>query len=298
MKNESIYLSVIMSVYTENPIWLRQSIESILNQTYKNFEFIIIYDDPSNKELLKILREYEINDKRIIIIENEKNIGLTASLNKGLAIAKGNYIARMDSDDISMPNRFALQIEKTNDNVVIGTQCSIIDSKQIVIGQTKFKRTSSKVAFSIRHMLPSLAHPSTIINTQVLRDIGGYDENFIVAQDYNLWCRIESQGTIINLPDKLLLLRKHSNNISYSKFHVALKNTIISNFLLHQKRIFPLSKNEYNELCISLENEVLYKMYLYLNKYKSNILITGISLILANLISLFMYLKYGKKNYD
>ena len=102
-------ISVLMSVYNEPIDWMRQAIESILNQTYKDFEFIIVNDNPEREENQFVLNEYRNKDSRIIILCNEHNIGLTKSLNKGLTVANGEYIARMDADDIALPKRFEKQ---------------------------------------------------------------------------------------------------------------------------------------------------------------------------------------------
>src|SRR5690625_452840 len=101
MRNLSPDITVLMSIYNEDMLWLRDSIESILNQTYQNFEFIIINDNPSNDINKVILKEYIKKDNRIKIIENDTNLGLTLSLNKGLRESTGLYIARMDADDIA-----------------------------------------------------------------------------------------------------------------------------------------------------------------------------------------------------
>src|SRR5690348_17026682 len=105
-----------MSVYNEQDDWLKQSIESILNQTYQYFEFIIVLDNPNNKAAKRLLERYQQIDNRIKLIYNEENIGLTNSLNKALEVAKGTYIARMDADDISDPRRFEIQYNYFKDH--------------------------------------------------------------------------------------------------------------------------------------------------------------------------------------
>ena len=103
-------ISVLMGVYNEKISWINESVESILHQSYQNFEFIIIDDNPSNNEVKSYLLNLKEKDERVIVIFNDYNIGLTKSLNKGLAIAKGEYIARMDADDISFVSRFEKQV--------------------------------------------------------------------------------------------------------------------------------------------------------------------------------------------
>jgi glycosyltransferase involved in cell wall biosynthesis len=123
------YISAVMSVYNESEEYLRKSIESILNQTYTDFEFIIILDNPDNKKARDILKEYENKDDRIVLLENEKNIGLAPSLNRGVKVARGKYIARMDADDIALPQRFEKQVyflENNPDYAVCFTQVFLL----------------------------------------------------------------------------------------------------------------------------------------------------------------------------
>lgn len=125
MRNPKV--SVIMSVYKEPVEWLHESIDSILNQTFTDFEFIIICDNPSYDEGIALLYAYKEKDHRIVLIENEKNLGLTKSLNKGITVAKGDFIARMDADDISLPERFEKQMSLLEKHPEIGVCGSIID---------------------------------------------------------------------------------------------------------------------------------------------------------------------------
>lgn len=297
MTSESILISVIMSVYSEKLSWLRLSIESILNQTYSNFEFIIILDNPHNPEMLEFLTCYENSDNRIYLIKNEYNIGLTASLNKGLSIARGEYIARMDGDDISHIRRFEEQLKLIDANTaVIGSQCCIINEAGESITNTKFCVMNNGIKFSLKYMLPSISHPTAIISASILREIGGYDENFIVAQDYNLWCRVQSISKFKNAHESLLLLRKHSNNISFSKQQIVLKNTLISNVLLHAKRTTPLQKNEYEDLGRSIDKNFVFKLLLLL-RFKHSFINTFAKLLLSNIVSVIIYLKYVLKKY-
>ena len=103
-------LSIIMPVYNEKVEWIKESIESIIYQTFTEFEFIIILDNPENKEAEKLLENYSKKDKRIRILKNKKNIGLVKTLNIGLDVANGEFIARMDADDIALPERFEKQM--------------------------------------------------------------------------------------------------------------------------------------------------------------------------------------------
>ena len=123
-------VSVIMSVYNEEIGILREAIESILNQSYKNIQFIIIIDNPGYEDAKKILNEYSKEDKRIEIIENYENIGLVNSLNKGLKLANGEFIARMDADDLAHKDRIKIQLES-----IYKFKCDFITSRSNVINE-------------------------------------------------------------------------------------------------------------------------------------------------------------------
>lgn len=212
-------LTVLMSVYNEPIGWLHESIDSILNQTYSAFEFIIVNDNPSRAELKELLNTYQNKDSRIVIVDNETNIGLTKSLNKGLAIVKGKYIARMDADDISLPQRFEKQIQfmQAHPSVIVcGTQIKRIGSK------TKSFPVRMKCdSLSIKaEMLfdSSLVHPSVIIRKSVLDDNKlRYDEEYKQAQDYRLWEQLYDFGDFANLDELLLLYRISALQITSRK---------------------------------------------------------------------------------
>ncbi len=210
-------ISVIMSVYKEPGEWLRQSIDSILNQTFRDFEFIIICDNPNGKENIAILKEYAVKDSRIKLIFNEENIGLTKSLNKGLAASKGKYIARMDADDISMPMRFSKQfdyMESHKDVVVLGTAKKFI-------GKNAFFKQSDSIRFGNEKikaqmlMENCIAHSSVFIRKSILDEHEiTYDERYRHSQDYRLWEILMPYGKFENLKTRCLQYRLSPQQIT------------------------------------------------------------------------------------
>ena len=143
MERTKPLISVIMSTYREDEQFLRKAIESILIQTYTEFEFLIVADDPKNNELIEILREYEKKDARIHIYINKKNMGLANSLNALLKVAQGEFIARMDADDISMPDRLENQIVymRQHQADVISCDVDVIDeNEKSAIGRSENKK--------------------------------------------------------------------------------------------------------------------------------------------------------------
>lgn len=189
-------ISVIMSVFNDDT-FVKESVESILNQSYSNFEFIII-DDCSTDNSLNIISSY--TDERIKIIKNQKNIGLTKSLNKSLKIAKGQYIARQDGDDISMNNRFLEQVNYLDENheiAVLGSNVYWIDKDGEIIREIK---NPLHPKFSNRN---EVTHGSVMFRKKIIDDLGGYNELLRNAQDYELWLRISNKYKIKNFQKPL-----------------------------------------------------------------------------------------------
>lgn len=215
MKNKPL-ISVVMSVYNGEK-YLAEAIESILNQTYTNFEFIIVNDGSSDKSI-DIIKEYMTKDNRIVLIDREENKGLAYSLNEGISIAKGEYIARMDADDISLPTRFEKQIEymEKNELDVCGSYIKLFgdNRKEQVI---KYPITNEDIRFSLL-FFSCLAHPTVVFKKEVFDKVK-YNVDYKVAQDYQLWCDIANANFKIgNIPEVLLNYREHEAQASIEKF--------------------------------------------------------------------------------
>ena len=206
-----------MSVYKEPLEWLRLSIDSILNQTFTDFEFIIICDNPQYDDGISLLNEYARQDNRIMLLFNEVNIGLTKSLNKGLVVAKGKYIARMDADDISLPERFEKQIaymEEHPEVVVLGTMVKHF-------GKTSRWKPNEVKSFTDDDLKAQMlygnciAHPTAMIRKQVLDENNiWYDEQYRHSQDYRLWEQLVPYGNFAKLKQALLLYRVSDQQIT------------------------------------------------------------------------------------
>lgn len=208
-------VTVLMSVYNGER-YLRQAIDSILNQTFKDFEFIII-NDCSTDNTSNILNSYD--DPRIKIIINDQNIGLTKSLNKGIEIANGEYIARQDADDISYPHRIERQIKCFEKDRLLGLlSCSynIIDENGRVIRKVRVPIGEENILGLILDHNP-FCHGSAMFLKKAVVEVGGYREFFIFAQDYDLWLRISEKYKVKNIDDILYNLRKNKDSISSRK---------------------------------------------------------------------------------
>lgn len=211
-------VSIIMSCFNETEKELSESIDSILSQTLQDFEFIIVDDNPANDEIKKILLSYK-KDKRIKLIFNDKNLGLARSLNKAIEIATGEYIARMDADDISLPERIEKQIcylETHNDCSMVATNRDDINENSEVIKEKAAIIVSDKLLPIITKYGSIITHPSVMIRTKLLKALGGY-RDFPSAQDYDLWLRLLSSKQKIHImPEVLLRYRIRQKGITKS----------------------------------------------------------------------------------
>lgn len=229
-------VSVIMSVYNGEP-FLHKSIDSILDQTFTNFELIII-DDASTDCTPAILDN--CNDTRMVRLTNSQNVGLTRSLNRGLAIAKGDFIARHDADDISYPDRFQHQVAMMLEQpslAVVGTSYHYIDRHGKILRTVILEAEDSK----IRKLLPHqnlFCHGSVMLRRDVLEKVGGYHEGFPVTQDYDLWLRLSEHCQLANLASPLYQFRFDGETISRKKANLQLAYDRLARELAIQRRTF------------------------------------------------------------
>lgn len=210
-------VSVVMSVYN-GTIYLQESLESILNQTFTDFEFIII-DDKSTDNTWEILTEYNRRDSRIKLFKNAENMGLTKSLNKGLKQALGDYIARQDADDVSLPDRFKLQTRFLDQHLevgALGTTAEVIDEQSKVLEQSgvPLEHESIQAYLLVNNCLH---HSSMMVRRSLVEALGGYKEELRYAQDYDLWWRFSQSARLENLPDTLVQVRRSGENLTKTR---------------------------------------------------------------------------------
>ena len=217
-------ISVLMSVYKEKPEWLEESINSILNQTFKDFEFIIINDNPEGVEQKAVLDKYQKLDDRIVVVQNPHNLGLAKSLNRGLEIAKGKYVARMDADDISLLDRFSIQYHFMEDNLDV----ELCGGKRKILEDGYIRRISDGILCSEQEIRSAMFFTSPIIHPTVFFRRGNllYNDFFKVSQDYELWERyLELNKKVVNINKFLLLYRMSSCQSSTLKIIEQMNNT-------------------------------------------------------------------------
>lgn len=207
-------ITVLMTIYNENKKIIQQSIESILNQTYKNFIFLIILDNPNNFEAKKLLEEYEQKDKRIKYFINEINLGLPLSLNRGIQIINTKYIARMDADDIALPERLEYQLRymEKNENIdLLGTNIHYFNNER-EFDRSKIPEKSETIRKVVRYA-NIMCHPTFFFKSDVLKK--EKYRNLRYSQDYDLVCRLIEKGYKVANINKYLLnyrLTKNSNS--------------------------------------------------------------------------------------
>jgi glycosyltransferase involved in cell wall biosynthesis len=207
--NSTPKITVLMPVYNCE-LYIKEAVESILNQTCSDFEFLII-DDASTDKTVSIIKSYQ--DSRIQLIEKPLNTGLTNSLNLGLRLARGKYIARMDGDDISVPERFAKQItflEANPDVVLCGAWFNIVGSNKLV--KVPEHHDAIKLALLRGNCI---AHPTVMMRKEILDEFSiSYEEQKEAAEDYDLWVRLLMLGKLHNLQEVLLGYRMHNAQVS------------------------------------------------------------------------------------
>ncbi|MBX4258634.1 glycosyltransferase [Clostridium estertheticum] len=217
--NKQQLVSVIMSVYNEKEKWLMQSIESILNQSYRSLEFIIILDNPSNEKLENIIKFYNKKDARIRFFKNEKNIGLVKSLNKALTYVKGDFIARMDADDISLVSRIDKQMEYLTSHPEVdfmGARCINIDEDGTELYRDEIIPEDMKLIRSCLLNVDFINHPTWFFRKECIDKNEGYRE-ITCAEDYDFLLRLITNGFKIgNTNEFLVRYRIRRSGISKS----------------------------------------------------------------------------------
>ena len=224
-------VSVLTSCYNSNAEYLKAHIESILNQTYQDFEYILLNDSPENKEIETIIKSY--NDKRIIYVENEKNLGIAESRNRLFKLSKGEYIANCDHDDVSFSYRLEKEVDYLDKNpdtgVVSGNFIINFNNKSI----SHYPQTDYDIKTNLVVRGCVVLHPASMIRKSVLIENNiKWEKEYEPADDYRLWSRLIDKTEFYNLPEPLVVYRVHENNTTKSTYNRMLeRETRIKNYL-------------------------------------------------------------------
>ena len=203
--------------------YIEDAIESILNQTYKNIELIVI-DDGSTDDSWEIIQRYTSKDKRVINLRNKKNIGIVRTRNNGLVMVsdESKYVAMLDSDDIAMKDRIKKQVqfmEKNSEYGIVGSNIKIIDENNINTGERKYNN------YDIYIKNP-LAQSSVLIRKNIFENAGLYDRKYVVCEDWDLWFRINSISKIGIMNEYLIQYRINSSQSKSNKLKLTILNSI------------------------------------------------------------------------
>lgn len=222
-------VSVVMAAYNAEK-YIRDAIDSILDQTFKDFEFIIINDGSIDKTK-EIIKSYK--DSRIVYLENRKNLGIVAALNKGLEYATGKYIARMDADDISIKERFEYQVKylEAHSNVVVLGTSYVVFGENI---QEKFRICEDDILKAKAQLLftPSVAHPTVMMRNGILKKYSiKYNKDYQGTEDFAMWWKLANYGEIVSLPNILHYYRIHHTQITSQQANDAKKQVIFRKFV-------------------------------------------------------------------
>lgn len=266
---EKPVISVIMSTYNETREELEKSIDSILRQSYTNFEFLIVIDNPHNTELHNILDSIE--DKRVRVIRNEKNIGLVKSLNKGLKLAKGSYVARMDADDISYPSRLQNELDYLQENKLdmIGCFIELIDENDQQIKSVMRFPVGHKQIKRFMRWGSCISHPTWLVKKEVYTKLNGY-RGALHCEDYDFILRTIASGFKVgNLPAVELRYRVRKNGISKSN---AVDQYLLRTYLANNMRkINDITEEEITKYLCSRDFQKHKNRFLNYKENKANL---------------------------
>lgn len=208
-------VTVLMNVYNGER-YLAEAIDSILTDSYSDFEFVIV-DDGSTDTTPQILAEAAARDPRVVLLRNDPNRGIVASANRGLSVARGAYIARLDSDDVSLPGRLARQVAALDADpsiALVSMNYESIDATGTPLGRSHRDHPSSVINYLLHFSNAIGGHSQVMFRASVVRALNGYDPTCAASLDYDLWSRIACVGRIVVLPELGMRYRVHAGNFT------------------------------------------------------------------------------------
>jgi glycosyltransferase involved in cell wall biosynthesis len=219
---------------------LSAALNSIVKQTFTDWELILV-SDGSDMETENYLKQFAQKHSQVQLIINSRHIGLTKSLNKGLKEAKGKYLARMDADDVCLPDRLKQQVAYLEDHqeiALLGTAAYLMNDQGKNVGLKRFPSDNKSLRAAALHHCPFI-HPTWMARTSVLRELAGYNEQFPFAQDYELALRLMAKHQVANLAEPLLIYRVNSPEA------ISLKNLKKQESLAIKARLMALTQYGY-----------------------------------------------------
>ncbi|MFH1559076.1 MAG: glycosyltransferase [Patescibacteria group bacterium] len=237
-------ISVLMPVYNENPAFLKSAIKSILAQSFKDFELIILDDNSNNESVKKIIRDFTTKDPRVCFVRNKTNKGLAKTLNKGLAKARAQYIARLDSDDLARKDRLKVQYAfmKKNPNCVLcGSWAVLINEKGKKIGEKKFYSDYQSIKKNILKF-NFFTHSSWFFKKSIIQRLGGYSSKAPLNEDYDLLLKLIPKHRVENLPWFLCSYRVNKKSLTQKQNKLAQQYSIQTRIRALKEYAYPKSQ--------------------------------------------------------
>lgn len=224
---QSPIISVIMPTYNAEST-LAEAIESILAQEFRDFELIVV-DDGSSDSTATILELYARSDARIVILTNVPNQGISHSRNRALTVARGDYVACLDSDDVAEPTRLEQQLafmSKNPDCVLLGSDLTIIDEASAIVGRRVYPHTDQELRSALPRYNP-FAQPASMFRTELARKIGGFRDDLPLCEDYDFFFRLAEHGKVSNLAQPLTRYRVSTTQSKTKRLHDTLRYTLL-----------------------------------------------------------------------
>jgi glycosyltransferase involved in cell wall biosynthesis len=252
-------VSVVLPVYNGAP-YLRAAVESILGQTFTDFELIAV-DDGSRDSSLSILQDYAAADARVKVI-SRPNTGIAGALNDGIAAARGPLLARMDADDIALPTRFEKQVAffaAHPEVVLLGSRVLLVDPYDSPVYESDHQTEHDAI---VELMLAgsgwSVVHPASMMRTAAVRAVGGYQPSRVPTEDLDLFLRLVEQGRVANLPEVLLRYRQHLRSANHTRVAEQDRNkrAILTEAFARRGMTLPADWTPPKRKVISLEQEL------------------------------------------
>ena len=261
MRDTGIKVTVLMPVHNAEK-YIAEAVSSVLAQTFKDFELLII-NDGSTDTSMDIVRSF--NDSRIVIVDQPRK-GIAATLNKGIELARGEYIARFDADDLCYPHRLEKQLEfltKNRDYILTGSDVDYIDErgKHLFYFRNR-NRSDSDIRASIHIRCPFI-HSTVCYKTDVVRRVGGYDVKAHTFEDYFLWTRLIEYGKVSNLPQPLVAVRLNPESLSVDEKLRGKTFASVKKQILNQRRTITASQENTLLKILAAQDSLTFKHYSY-----------------------------------
>ena len=219
-------ISILLPVYNAEK-HIKKALNSITNQTYKNLEIICI-DDGSSDNSLQIIENLAKDDQRLKVYKNEQNLGLIRTLNKAIDLTKGEYIARMDADDVSLPERLEKQLNflKRNNLDMVDCQIEYTNEKGHIFKRNSFVPSTQKALLFYSFFKTPLLHPTILCKSKILKEnIYIFDKSIIHCEDYQLWTRLlQKKYSIKKMSEKLYIQLVNADSVSNKFEHIQKQN--------------------------------------------------------------------------